>query len=143
VQYCILLAHCFKFVVSNNSDFSQRTTSLQRDRRASAATYSALLYCPNASPQALQLIYKHSRCSDWLRTERPRGRNSSPGRVKNFLFSTSSRPALGPTQPPIQWVLGDISPEYSCRGVNLTTHLRLLPRSRKYGSTQSFPHTSL
>jgi hypothetical protein len=25
--------------------------------------------------------------------------------VKNFLFSTSSRPALGPTQPPIQWVL--------------------------------------
>jgi hypothetical protein len=24
--------------------------------------------------------------------------------VKNFLFSTSSRLALGPTQPPIQWV---------------------------------------
>jgi hypothetical protein len=33
-----------------------------------------------------------------------RGRSSSPGRVKNFLFSTSSRHALGPTQPPIQWV---------------------------------------
>jgi hypothetical protein len=32
------------------------------------------------------------------------GRSSSPGRVKNFLFSTSSTPALGPTQPPIQWV---------------------------------------
>jgi hypothetical protein len=32
------------------------------------------------------------------------GRSSSPGRVKNFLFSTSSRPALGSTQPPIQWV---------------------------------------
>jgi hypothetical protein len=27
-------------------------------------------------------------------------------RIENFLFSTSSRPALGPTQPPIQWVLG-------------------------------------
>jgi hypothetical protein len=25
----------------------------------------------------------------------------SPGRVKNFLLSTSSRPALGFTQPPI------------------------------------------
>jgi hypothetical protein len=24
----------------------------------------------------------------------------------NFLFATASRPALGPTQPPIQWVLG-------------------------------------
>jgi hypothetical protein len=32
-------------------------------------------------------------------------------RVKNFLFSTLSRPALGLTQPPIQWVSGDLSPE--------------------------------
>jgi hypothetical protein len=30
----------------------------------------------------------------------------SPGRVKNFKFFISSRPALGSTQPPIQWVLG-------------------------------------
>jgi hypothetical protein len=30
--------------------------------------------------------------------------------VKNFLFSTSSRPALGPTQPPIQRVPGSLSP---------------------------------
>jgi hypothetical protein len=29
---------------------------------------------------------------------------SSPGKVKNFLISTSSRPVLRPTQPPIQWV---------------------------------------
>jgi hypothetical protein len=27
-------------------------------------------------------------------------------RQENFLFSTVSRPDLGPTQPPIQWVLG-------------------------------------
>jgi hypothetical protein len=26
-----------------------------------------------------------------------------------FLFTTASRPALGPTQPPIQWVLGSLS----------------------------------
>jgi len=26
-----------------------------------------------------------------------------------FLFATASRPALGPTQPPIQWVLGALS----------------------------------
>jgi hypothetical protein len=30
-------------------------------------------------------------------------------KVKNFLFSTSSRPAQGPIQPPIQWVLGVLS----------------------------------
>jgi hypothetical protein len=51
-----------------------------------------------------------SRYSDWLRAGRPRGRSSSPGRVKNFHFSISSRPALGPTQPPIQWVPGAVSP---------------------------------
>jgi hypothetical protein len=26
-----------------------------------------------------------------------------------FLFATASSPALGPTRPPIQWVLGDVS----------------------------------
>jgi len=26
------------------------------------------------------------------------------------LFTTASRPALGPTQPPIQWILETISP---------------------------------
>jgi hypothetical protein len=51
------------------------------------------------------------RYSEWLRTGRPRDRSSSPGRVKNFLFSKSSRPALGSTQPPIQWVPGALSPE--------------------------------
>jgi hypothetical protein len=45
-------------------------------------------------------------CSDWPRAGRPRVRSSSPGRVKNFHFSISSRPALGSTQRPIQWVLG-------------------------------------
>jgi hypothetical protein len=33
-----------------------------------------------------------------------RGRSSSPVSVKNFLFSTSFRPVLGPTQPPIRCV---------------------------------------
>jgi hypothetical protein len=36
--------------------------------------------------------------------------SSSPGKVKNFLFSTLSRPALGSIQLPIQWVPGAISP---------------------------------
>jgi hypothetical protein len=50
-----------------------------------------------------------SRDSDWLRAGRQRGRSLSPGRVKNFLFPTASRQAVGPAQPPIQWVPGALS----------------------------------
>jgi len=32
-----------------------------------------------------------------------------PARAGNLLFNTMSRPALGPMQPPIQWVPGCLS----------------------------------
>jgi hypothetical protein len=50
------------------------------------------------------------RYSDLLLARRPRGRGSIPDGGKNFHFSMSSRLALGPTQPPIQWVPGALSP---------------------------------
>jgi hypothetical protein len=62
-------------------------------------------------------------------------------RVKNFHFSKSSRPALGSTQPPVQWVPGALSPGESTLDVKLTTHLQLVPRSRKCGSIDPLPHT--
>jgi hypothetical protein len=42
-----------------------------------------------------------SRYSEWLRVEQPRGLSASPGRVKNFLFSMSSRLSLEHTQSPL------------------------------------------
>jgi hypothetical protein len=45
-------------------------------------------------------------------------------------------PALVSTQPPIQWVPGALSP-----GVKLTTHLQLVPRSRKRGCIHPLPYT--
>jgi hypothetical protein len=87
----------------------------------------------------LQFCPSRSRYSDWLRAGRPRGRSSCPGRVKNFLFSASSRLALGSTQPPIQWISWALSPGYSDRGVKLTTPLHLVPRSRKCGSIHPLP----
>jgi hypothetical protein len=45
--------------------------------------------------------------SDWLRAS---DRSSSPARGKIFLVSMSSRPVLGPTQPPIQCVPGALPP---------------------------------
>jgi hypothetical protein len=55
---------------------------------------------------------------------RPGDRGSIPGRGEIF-FSVArvSRPALGPTQPPVQWVPGVLSPGLKRgRGVTLTTH---------------------
>jgi hypothetical protein len=47
-----------------------------------------------------------------------------------FLLASVSRPALGPTQAPVQWVPGVLSPGVKRgRGVMLTTHPHLVPRS--------------
>jgi hypothetical protein len=54
-------------------------------------------------------VCKHKN-NVYISIERPRGRSSSPGRVKNFHFPISSRSALVLIQPPIQLVLGDLSP---------------------------------
>jgi hypothetical protein len=51
-----------------------------------------------------------------------------------FLFTTASRPALGPTQPSIQWVPGALSLGVKRPGVKLTTRLHLVPRSRMHGA---------
>jgi hypothetical protein len=57
-----------------------------------------------------------------------------------FLFTTASRTALGPTQPPIQWVPGAFFPwGQSGRGVKLTTHVHLVPRSKNAWSYTSTP----
>jgi hypothetical protein len=57
-----------------------------------------------------------------------------------FPLASVSRPALGPTQPPVQWVPGVLSPGVKRgRGVMLTTHPHLVPRSWMSRSYTSSP----
>jgi len=55
-----------------------------------------------------------------------------------FLFTIAFRMALGPTQPPIQWVPGALS-----LGIKLTAHLHLGLRSRMCGAIPPLPNMSL
>jgi hypothetical protein len=68
------------------------------------------------SPAKINILWRkvslsRSRNRDWLRSGRQRVRCSSPSRGEIFLFSMLSRLLLWPTQLPIQWVRGALSPE--------------------------------
>jgi hypothetical protein len=77
----------------------------------------------------------------WLRAGRPGERGSIPGRGERiFPLASVSRPALGHTEPPLQWVPGIFSPGLKRgRGVTLTTHPHLELRSRMSRSYTSSP----
>jgi len=69
---------------------------------------------------------------------------SIPGRVRRgfFLFATMSRPALGLSQPPTQWVPGDVAPGVEYWNMKLTACLRLMLRLRMHGAVPPLLHTS-
>jgi hypothetical protein len=90
-----LLSFFFKFLVVG-WDTNWPIVPAPADRRACSTNWH---YSRNMNRTK-------SRNNDWLLAGRPRDRSSSLGRVENFLFSTSSRPTLWFTQPPIQWVPG-------------------------------------
>jgi hypothetical protein len=59
--------------------------------------------------------------------------SSYSDKVENVLFSTPPSRVLVTTQSPIQWVLEFFPRVQRGRGVNLATHLQLVPRSGKHG----------
>jgi hypothetical protein len=67
---------------------------------------------------------------------------SSPGRVNNFNFSISSRPALGSTQPPTQSVSGTLSPGVKRQERDADNEPPTTAEVKKTWIYTSTPHTS-
>jgi hypothetical protein len=65
--------------------------------------------------------------------------NRFPAGTRDILLSTVSRPALEPTQPPIQGLVRDVRPGLKRLGHD-SNHFRLEPRSRICGAV---PHSSI
>jgi hypothetical protein len=62
--------------------------------------------------------------------------------IKTFLFSTASRPALGPTQPPIQWVPGVLSPGVKRQGREADHSPQTSAEVKNGEAIPPLPHTS-
>jgi hypothetical protein len=86
-----------------------------------------------------QIYYTRSRGSSVGKSERP-GFDSR--QVQDiFLCSTASRPALGPTQPRIQWVPGALSPEVKRPEREAYHSPPSSAEVKKVGAIPPLPHT--
>jgi hypothetical protein len=90
-------------------------------RDAVSVLRPALLKCQFAVPD----LWLHSgNCFTGVRF---------PAAKKIFLLAHTSRPALGPTQPPIQWEPGALTPGVKRPGREADHSRHLVPRSRTIG----------
>jgi hypothetical protein len=134
--YVILFWHCPLFTLQSSENHILKNGHWTRNvgRNCNIATLREVLMASSLSRwhflYATYMRINEQGYSDWLRAGHPMGRISSPCRVNNFLFSTFSRPAMGPTQPLIQRVAVNLSPRVNRQGLKLTTHLQQVPRTR-------------
>jgi hypothetical protein len=95
---------------------------------------------------------QHSNCcvfktdpeqGSWVSAVSERQRFDHRQRQRTFPQVSASRPVLGPTDLPLQWVPGVLSPGVKGgRSVTLTTHFQLVPRLRMSGAVLALPNTS-
>jgi hypothetical protein len=104
--------------VARNSDFtpahyvcntvckSTTNMAIMRNSEIASDKSSVHLYSKDFTQIKAGTSYVYSDC---LWAGQPRGRSSSPGRVKNCHFTVLSRQALRSTQPSIEWVPSALS----------------------------------
>jgi hypothetical protein len=81
----------------------------------------------------------YGTATEWI-TE---GSELSSSGVKNFLFSMLSKPTLGSSQLPIQWVPGALSQGVKRPGPEADHSPPASAEVKKCGSTHPLPHTPL
>jgi hypothetical protein len=118
--------------------FREDNLILQLNTQGTRCSYAAYNYSSNHD--ILYISVKISSVcivSDWTT-----GWSGFDPRQRQIIFplSSLSRPTVGHTQPHVRWVPGILSPWVKRgRGVTLTTHPHLVPRSRMCRSYTSSP----
>jgi hypothetical protein len=99
-----MLTQLTEFVRHFNTAWGNSSVMLAENFKFTAFTFTTVLYF--SSVAVAQSVDRLGYVLDNWSSIPSRG---NEGIV--FLFVTLSRSALGPTQPPIQWVVGALTPE--------------------------------
>jgi hypothetical protein len=85
-------------VIIRTDEFSIPVDKKTMRTKLKNSIWSLLPYCRNI------FVLWPNFLTFWLQSGQLRGQSLRTGRGKIFLLSTASRPLLGPSQPPIQWL---------------------------------------
>jgi hypothetical protein len=100
----------FKFILRDLPSFTDLDLHiLQRFRRYRTRTLNHCLEPQSWTPGSVLAFCPEDVVISWW-AYATSTMSSSPGRGKFFLYSKTTRLVLGPSQPPIQWVPGALSP---------------------------------
>jgi hypothetical protein len=135
----------------NNENLSQDSLSPGLKLNSGPPEYEAGALTTRPRRSAVNDVYSDnnrsrvavSQCSVWLRTGRPGDRGSIPAGAKDF--SSNLWVQIGSGSHPASCTVGTGGPfpgVNRCRGVTLTTHPHLVPRSRMSRSYTPLPPIS-
>jgi hypothetical protein len=112
----------------------RQLNSRESDLRDSCGEERYLCNCRETNPVGPE--HSRSRYSDELRAGRP---GSIPGGGKISAYFTASRPTLGSTQPPIQWIPVALSSGIKRPGREADHLPPTSAEVKKHGATTPFP----
>jgi hypothetical protein len=130
-QFCTLF--------NNNLIWEMMLLFLVKRRQSNGLTVASSIFMQNAMFSLFRYFASMVRSRvvqsvQWLATDWATGVRS-PAEAEDFYFTLFAQPALGPTQPSVQWIQGIPYPRVKDgRVVMLTTHPLLVPRLRKRGA---------